>query len=244
MAYVADLAWRALAPWVPERLTAGHFLSACAETIAGTNPSTGAPFILYEPNCGGWGAGYGQDGESALTDVGDGETYMIPVEVIEQRYGVFVECFSLNCTDAGAGHWRGGSGIVREYRILSDDATLTASFGRHEYTPWGVGGGLPGSCNEVLVIPADGSPPVRAGTFSRHALRHGDRVRLVTGSGGGWGDPRDRDKELVARDLANGYITPESAAGVYGADGHAGNSKRASAESGRQAGHQTTEGRA
>src|SRR5262249_53377927 len=114
---VTDLVWRALAPVIPDRATAGHFLSVCADLIAGAHPETGELFILFEPNAGGWGAAADRDGERALVSIGDGETFMIPVEIAEMKYGVLVDRYAFNVTGAGAGKHRGGEGIVKDYRL-------------------------------------------------------------------------------------------------------------------------------
>jgi N-methylhydantoinase B len=214
-----DLVWKALAPALPDRLTAGSFVSVCATSIALEHPDTGEPALLVEPQPGGWGASAGKDGEHALVSVGDGETYTIPVEVAEQRYGVLVERVAFDVVDgAGAGRRRGGRGLIREYRILSDEAVLTVAFGRHRFPPWGVGGGRDGSVNAVEVVPADGGAVRRFGKAASHPLRRGDLVRLITGTGGGHGDPRSRERELVRDDLANGLITERDASEVYGLD--------------------------
>jgi N-methylhydantoinase B len=70
--------------------------------------------------------------------------------------------------------------------------------------------------NTVEVVPADGSPRRALGKSARHPLRKGDLVRLVTGTGGGWGDPRERERDLVARDLADGMISEREARDIYG----------------------------
>jgi N-methylhydantoinase B len=213
----SDLVWKALAPALPETLTAGSYVSVCSTSIALRHPDTGQDALLVEPQPGGWGASAVKDGEHALISVGDGETYIVPAEVAEQRYGILVERLSLDVVEgAGAGRRRGGRGIVREYRILSDEALLTVVFGRHRFTPWGVDGGHAGSVNYVEVVPADGSPPRRFGKAASRPLVRGDVVRLVTGTGGGHGDPRQRERALVREDLANGLITERDAREVYG----------------------------
>lgn len=108
--------------------------------------------------------------------------------------------------------------MVREYRVLSDEALLTVAWGRHLFPPWGAAGGRPGSPNYVQIIRADGSAGERFGKGSRLPLRRGDLVRLVTGTGGGYGDPAERDRDLVAADLRDGLITAEEANDVYGLD--------------------------
>jgi N-methylhydantoinase B len=215
MNYVTDLVWRALAPIVPERLTAGHFLSVCGVVVAGTHPETGELFLLVEPQAGGWGASAGKDGESGLMCVGDGETYVIPIEVAETRYGIFVDRYELDPTGAGAGRRRGGRGCIRDYRAAVDEVTLTATFGRHKYLPWGIDGGHPGSRNEVRVFHEDGREVV-FGKCARYPLRRGDVARLVTGTGGGWGSPLERPVEAVVEDVRDGYVTVEQAERDYG----------------------------
>jgi N-methylhydantoinase B len=211
-----DLVWKALAPAMPERLTAGSFVSVCATAISCTHPDTGEPTLLVEPQAGGWGASARHDGQGGLVSVGDGETYVIPVEVCEQRYGIRVERFGFDVVDAGAGRRRGGRGLLREYRMLSD-GSLTVGFGRHRYPPWGLGGGRDGSPNLIEVVRADGSTD-RFGKVARYPLREGDLVRLITGTGGGIGDPRERERELVRRDLADGIVTEVEARDTYGLD--------------------------
>jgi len=213
----SDLVWHALAPAFPDRLPAGTYVSVCSTSLALTHPDTGEETLLVEPQAGGWGATRDADGQHALVSVGDGETYTIPVEVAEQRYGVRVERFGFDIVPgAGAGRRRGGRGLVREYRIRSDEALLTVAWGRHLYPPWGAGGGGEGSPNYVEVL-RDGTPiGPRFGKVSRMPLRRHDVVRLVTGTGGGYGDPREREPALVDADLRDELVTPGEAAEFYG----------------------------
>jgi N-methylhydantoinase B len=193
---VSDLIWKALAPALPENLTAGHFSSVAADLIVGRTTDDEL-FILFEPTAGGWGAGIDKDGERGVFCISDGDTYSIPVEVAETKYGVRVQQYALNVGPLGAGQWRGGEGIVRDYEITSEHATVTGIFTRHDFPPWGADGGEEGSRNEVRVIPSDGGPEISRGTLSRYPLKRGDVVRIVTASGGGWGDPLRRAAERV-----------------------------------------------
>ncbi len=215
-AYAVDLIWRALFPVLPDRLSAGHSLSVCGTIISGKD-ERGETFILVEPQAGGWGATATRDGESGLVVVGDGETYIMPVEVCEARYPILVEQFSFNTQPAGAGQFRGGFGLVRDYRILCERAELTTTFGRHRYQPWGGAGGQEGSPNGVAVIPAGQTEPVLwKGKLARYPLRRGDVVRLITGVGGGYGDPLTRDPALVQADVRHGLLTVADARRLYG----------------------------
>jgi N-methylhydantoinase B len=205
-AYAIDLVWKALAPVLPQRLTAGHFLSVCGTVISGRHPDTGDLFILVEPQAGGWGAGAEKDGESGLVCSGDGETYVIPVEVTETRHGVLVDQFTFNIDDGGAGTFRGGRGLTRDYRITSDEAHLTVTFGRYKFPPWAIDGGRPGTPNLVRILHRDGRT-VEFGKCARYPLVRDDVARLITGSGGGWGDPARRDPRRNADDVRNGMTT-------------------------------------
>ncbi len=215
-AYAVDLLWHALFPVLPERLTAGHSLSVCGTVISGKDEK-GDYFILVEPQAGGWGAGATKDGESGLVVVGDGETYVVPAEVCETRYPLLVDQFKFNVQPAGAGRFRGGFGLVRDYQVLSESATLTTTFGRHRYPPWGGAGGADGSTNGVAVIPAGQSEPVVwEGKLARYPLKRGDVARLVTAVGGGYGDPLTRDPQSVQKDVRNEFLTVAEARSAYG----------------------------
>jgi N-methylhydantoinase B len=168
-----------------------------------------------EPQAGGWGAGATKDGESGLVCVADGETYVIPVEICETRYGVLVDQFGLHITDAGAGRTRGGRGLVRDYRAVAAEIFVTATFGRHKYVPWGVDGGKPGSRNEVRFLHADGREVV-LGKCARYRLEKGEVARLVSATGGGWGSPLERPVAAVVEDVQDGLVTLEQAERDYG----------------------------
>ena len=214
--FVIDLMWKALAPALPERLTAGHFGSVCALVIGGTHPETGHVHTMIEPEVGGWGAGIGKDGENGQFAKIDGETYNTPVEVNEAKNGIFVEQYAFHGHEGGEGKFNGGKGVYLDYRIRADDAWLLALFTPYvENRPWGMLGGRDGSSNAVRVIRNDGGEELY-GKVTNLKLDRGDLVRVVTGNGGGCGDPRKRPREKVMADLKNGYITRKQAAEVYG----------------------------
>jgi N-methylhydantoinase B len=215
LARAADLVWHAMAEAVPARATAGHFATTCADLISGRRAGTGELFILFEPNAGGWGAGMGKDGERGLVNICDGETFMIPCEVIESRYGLEVEQYALNVAGTGAGKWRGGEGVIRDYRIRGTDVFATGIAERAIFPPWGAAGGEPGSVSAVEVIRAD-DENVESLTMRRAAVAAGDIVRIRSGGGGGWGEPLERDPHAVAVDVRDGFVTVQAAADVYG----------------------------
>ena len=153
MTYAADLVWKALAPHIQDKLSAGHFLSVCAEIIAGIDPRTREYFELVEPNPGGWGAGADKDGESSLVSFADGETFANPVEVLEIRYPVLVDRCKLNVEDgSGHGKFRGGLGMIKDYRMLCDEASFTTAINRGKIPPWGAMGGANGTTNYICLL--------------------------------------------------------------------------------------------
>lgn len=216
LTYAADLVWRALAPHLPHKLTAGHFLSVVAETIAGVDPRTGEYFVLVEPNPGGWGAAHDRDGESGLVSFADGETYATSVEVAERKFPIIVERYELNTADGtGHGKFRGGFGIVKDYRLYADEASFTTAVNRARFPPWGLEGGCDGTVNYMTII-RNGKELMRVRRIVNFTLKKGDIVSIRSGGGGGWGNPLERDPELVLWDVINEYITPEVARNVYG----------------------------
>jgi len=215
-AYASDLIWKAMAPVLPERLPAGHFLSVCGTIVSGIHPDTGELFLLVEPQAGGWGAASDRDGENGLVCLDDGETYIIPVEVCETRYGVLVDQYALDIADGGAGKFRGGRGLVRDYRITADEAFFTGTFGRFKFLPWGMENGQQGSKNYTIFLHEDGSTSEEMGKSAQYRLKKGEVARLITATGGGHGDPLERPVEMVQSDVKNGYVTLEQAERDYG----------------------------
>lgn len=216
MIYASDVVWKALAPVFPEALGAGHMLSVCSVVLAGTKQESGEPFLIVEPTGGGWGASDGKDGEVGQFCVGDGETYNVPVEMAENRYGIMIDEYSLHTDGMGAGKYRGGSGAVRSYRAMTDGQLFTASFGRNKFPAWGAAGGKDGSYNYFEFHNADGSKEGPMGIVARHVMNKDDVVYMVTCTGGGYGNPLERDPELVARDVKNEYISVRQAEEDYG----------------------------
>jgi N-methylhydantoinase B len=217
-AFATELMWKALAPLLPEHLSAGSYVSLCAYYIGGVRPN-GDYWVQATPQDGGWGAGHDIDGESGLIATTDGDTYNYPAEVIEHAFPLAMERNALNvAAGGGEGKRRGGFGTIREFRMLNPGGGfLLASLGRSITPPWGVDGGSPGTTNYFEVIRGDGET-IRGGRVTNLPLATGDVVRVVTGNGGGWGNPRQRQRDLVRADLADGYISPEVARQVYQLD--------------------------
>jgi N-methylhydantoinase B len=212
-----DVIWRCLAPHLGERLPAGSFASICGTFIGGRHPDTGRHFTIVEPQVGGWGASATRDGNNAMFSGFHGDTFNCPVEVAETRYGLYVDRLALNDEAGGEGEFRGGKGIVLEYRVRSDDCFFTCAYTRNRHRPWALAGGLDGSPNFVEVVRAGGDVETYAVVTTLQVDRD-DVIRIHTGSGGGYGDPRRRTRERVLEDLGNGFVTEERAREVYGVE--------------------------
>ncbi|MBV8989457.1 MAG: hydantoinase B/oxoprolinase family protein [Solirubrobacterales bacterium] len=212
-----DVLLRCLAPHLGDRLPAGNFASVCGTFIGGPHPETGRHFTIVEPQLGGWGGSASRDGNSAIFSGFHGDTFNCPAEVAEARYGLYVEQLALGDCDGGEGEHRGGKGIVLDYRVRSDGCFLTCAYTRNVHRPWPLHGGSEGSPNYVEVIRADGSAEEYA-VVTGLTVNEGDVIRIHSGSGAGYGDPRHRRRELVLEDLSNGYVTAETARDVYGVE--------------------------
>lgn len=212
--HVSELVWKALAPVMQDRVSAGSANSLCVTVLAGVQPS-GEQFVLVEPGMVGWGATNERDGASVVSAITNGDTFNYSIELLEAKFPLRLHQYGLNIADgAGAGRRRGGYGAVREYEVLADDASLSASFGRSIEKPWGLEDGMPGSCNRVEII--RGGEIVKGARLPTISLKAGDRVKLVTGGGGGIGNPLERSIAAVADDVRNQYITPARAEAEYG----------------------------
>jgi N-methylhydantoinase B len=213
----SELVWKALAGIAPDRFSAGSYMSLCGTYIAAETAEGAVEHI--EPQNGGWGATPDRDGASGMIAVTDGDTYNYSVELLEAKFPLLVGRYDYNVEGgAGAGRRRGGYGLVREYTVECDGAVLYGSFGRNRTRPWGMDGGGEGSVNAIEVRRGDSiihltRPP-------RFPLRRGDRVRIVTGGGGGWGEARLRSPDAVAADVRDGLLTAEQAAARYGLAGN------------------------
>jgi N-methylhydantoinase B len=210
-----DLIWRCLAPYLGDRLPSGSFASICGTFIGGPHPDTGRHFTIVEPQVGGWGASGAADGNSAMFSGFHGDTFNCPAEVAETRYGLYVDRLALNDAPGGEGEHRGGKGIVVEYRVRSNGCFFTCAYTRNKHKPWALDGGREGSPNYAEVVRTDGTVEEFA-VVTALEVNEGDVIRIHTGHGGGYGDPKLRPREQVLEDLRNGFTTDEQARAVYG----------------------------
>lgn len=210
-----DLGLRALSGALPDRIPAGSYADQMPTIYFGTHPETGNLFIQGDLNAGGTGARPHADGESGMIIFGASTARNNPVEVVESRIpSIRITRYGLRQDSGGAGRYRGGLGIERVYHFLTP-AYATFSLERKVTPPWGLHGGLPGAVNDVEITSPDGSVRhVRKAT--QHPIAAGEVVRILTGGGGGYGPPSERDRAAIARDVAEGYVSLAAARRDYG----------------------------
>jgi N-methylhydantoinase B len=207
-----DLVIRALAAAMPDRVAAGHYATFSTVRFVGHHPVTGALFQCSDSGYGGWGALYDQDGPGPFRTMCHGDTRIIPVEVQEASYPVFIEHFALRCDSGGAGEFRGGLGLSKSY-VVKATCTLFTTFDRTQCPPWGLAGGKEGAPGDVVVEGVSGAR--KSALKENMQLEAGDRVQVQTGGGGGFGSPVRRARDKIHDDLAKGYVSNAAASSIY-----------------------------
>ena len=208
-----DLVIRALGTAIPDRVAAAHYGTFCTLAYAGRHPDSGLYWQCHDSGFGGWGALCDMDGPGPFRTNCHGDTRLIPIELHEASYPFLIESFGLRTDSGGSGEFRGGLGLERRYLMLAP-ARISTRFERTLCPAWGLNGGGDGAAGHVLIERADGT--TQEALKETLMLNAGDRVRIRTGGGGGFGDPRKRDRNRVLTDVMRGYISAEAARNIYG----------------------------
>ena len=213
---VVDTILRALAPAMPEKIPAEHLgVLGGPVVFAGTN-NTGEGFVVQDIEGGGWGGRPWEDGESGSVSVCQGDVRNAPIEKMELKWPVMVISRELRQDSGGPGRFRGGLGLVTRVKNLVDGYwNIRADNGRRNYPPCGLWGGKPGAPSDGLLrIP--GETEFKRVDVVRHRVPANSEAVFATAGGGGWGDPLERDPELVRKDTIEGFISSEATCEQYG----------------------------
>jgi N-methylhydantoinase B len=217
---VADLMLEALLEACPERSAAGCSVSFPTFNVTGVHPRTGETYLAADIVGGGMGGHAGDDGMSAV-DTHMGNCAMMSAEAMEVEAPLRVLSTALVQDSGGAGEHRGGLALERRYEILAEVAEISGWYTDQtleDTRPWGVEGGGRGARASVVLHPGASGEREIAGKGVGLPLQRGSTFALRSSGGGGWGDPRRRDRERVRADVRDGYVSPAQAREVYGLD--------------------------
>jgi N-methylhydantoinase B len=198
----------ALAPVLPEKVPAAAAGELLVLAFGGKRPD-GERFVVGELIAGGSGGGPDRDGVDVIET--DATNCMnLPAEALEMEAPIRLHRVALRTDSGGAGTWRGGLGVVREYEILANGNGGEISFShrgeRHFSSASGLAGGAPGASAHSVIRRADGSEETIPSKIVT-TLRAGDRLTVETAGGGGYGNPNARPVERNGEDVANGKIS-------------------------------------
>ena len=212
---LVDVILEALGRFRPDRAIAG---SGSSGSLLINWPEGGRPghaSLQYEIFASAYGGGSGHDGASMVaTHLSN--LHITPIEILESEFPCRITEFAVIPDSGGAGQFRGGCAFRRRYHLLQD-AFVVRRYDRARFPSSGVAGGKDGRTSRFVLVAADGSErdvPSSGG----HRLKAGEGFYLDKAGGGGFGDPRRRDPAAIARDIAEGYVTPEAAARDHGED--------------------------
>jgi N-methylhydantoinase B len=214
---IAEAVFAAMVQALPDKVTAAPAGSSGNFALGGHDPSRGRDYVMYQISGGGYGGNAGHDGLSnGCSTIGISKSP--PVEIMEQAYPVLYRHYALREGSGGAGKHRGGFGLAYEVELLRGEARASFVMDHGRVGPQGVLGGADGAVNTVTVFRSGAAHvPKHLSKEQDIPLKAGDRVRVETPGGGGYGIPSERDSALVRRDIAMGYYTEEEAERLFGA---------------------------
>jgi N-methylhydantoinase B len=192
----------ALQQAVPDRIPAAYYGTSYVCTFQ-TIRDDGARDVLVEIEVGGGGALPDADGPNAYAS-GMHNNANIPIEMIESETPLTIARYGLLPGSGGEGAFRGGLGLVREWRVECPEAVFTANLERFKFRPYGLTGGGPGAAGKLSLV-RDGVVEALPSKVGNVRLRRGDVIRLETSGGGGFGEAAERDVGAREADAALGY---------------------------------------
>ncbi|MBX9773057.1 MAG: hydantoinase B/oxoprolinase family protein [Xanthobacteraceae bacterium] len=200
---LVDVILEALAKFIPTRAIA-HSGASSALSIAWSRGRPGQSTMQYEIMGSAYGGGAGHDGTTA-TATHLSNLHTTPIEILESEYPCRITAFDVVPDSGGAGQWRGGLALRREYELL-EDATVIRRFNKIKFPPAGLAGGKAGTPAR-FVVRLGTKDEFETPASARFELKAGEKFLAQSAGGGGYGDPGKRDPTARARDAAEGYVT-------------------------------------
>lgn len=209
---IVDCMFGALAQAVPDKVAAdgagGSTLPSFGGRVDGRN------FVFSECIMGTWGATSAHDGQDGVPHMASNQAN-VPVEMIEADYPIRIERYGFVADTGGAGRFRGGLGLARDYRLLADDVYFGVRSDKIAHPPHGLAGGGPGApavnrlvSSDERAVPTLPTEPI--------TLNRGDVFRHMMAGGGGFGDPFEREPERVLADVLDERVSIDHARAAYG----------------------------
>lgn len=217
---IPDTLFGALASIMPERILAASNGACTTCMLFGrTEHSHGKYFICHESIAGGSGASHYFDGLSGV-QVYLTNTSNMPIEATEIEYpDIMLEQYYLRRDSGGAGQFRGGCGIQREYKICSDGMAVNCLGDRQKFQPWGLDGGMAGAAGAFYLVDGQtGEKTALSHKTSNLPVKKGDSILVLTPGAGGVGAPGNRPPEKVLLDVRQNLVSPEAAKELYGVE--------------------------
>jgi N-methylhydantoinase B len=213
---IAESVFSALVDALPDRVTAAPAGSSGNFALGGHDPERNRGFVMYQISGGGYGGNADHDGlANGCSTIGISKAP--PVEIMEQAFPVLYHRYALREGSGGAGRHRGGFGLDYEIELRRGEATASFVMDHGRFGPPGALGGKDGRPNSVTVWQG-GKPfvPPHLSKAQDIPLKPGDRVRVGTPGGGGYGDPMTRDPAAVAEDVRLQRYTAQEASALFG----------------------------
>ena len=202
---LVDVILEALAKFIPARAIA-HSGASSALSIAWSRGRPGQSTMQYEIMGSAYGGGAGHDGTTA-TATHLSNLHTTPIEILESEYPCRITRFDVVPDSGGAGQWRGGLALAREYELL-EDATVIRRFNKIKFPPAGLAGGEAGTPAR-FVVRLGTDQEFETPASARFELKAGEKFLAQSAGGGGYGDPAKRDAEARARDASEGYVAAD-----------------------------------
>ncbi|HAD72084.1 MAG TPA: methylhydantoinase, partial [Gammaproteobacteria bacterium] len=212
---IIDVVLGALAEAFPEKTIAAANGANTTAVFSGTDPRTGQPYLYLETLGGGMGARAMKDGKDGV-QVHITNTSNLPIEAIEMEYPLLVEEYSLVADSAGAGQYRGGMGLRRMIRPRAHECIFNGAGERFRHRPWGLFGGESGASGRFLLQDGQGENH-RVDDKPNHVQVSPENVIVIeTPGAGGFGLPKNRDRELLEKDQRTGKFSKSYLKKYYG----------------------------
>ncbi len=210
---LGDVIAHALSQAMPDQALAGsgpHHLFV----LSGTDPRSGIYFVDYETVAGGMGARAHRDGVDGVRVHASGSSNL-PSEALEHAYPFRVERYALWDESSGPGQYRGGAGVVRDYRVLADDIVVSLSSERQQVAAKGMAGGGAGACGAFVLNPGTPQEQKLPSAAADVPLPRGSVLRICTPGGAGYGESKQRTITAVEKDVVEDRISADYSSRIY-----------------------------